>query len=76
VLSRGVLPSANEFQKGLKKRVSFGKIVVITGGSRSIGRKIAVDFARAGAHTFSVSLDFKMPYDYVISCLDTAHRYR
>src|ERR1043166_8277101 len=32
-----------------------GKVVVITGGSRGIGREIAVDFARQGAQTVIVS---------------------
>ena len=32
-----------------------GKVVVITGGSRGIGREVAVDFARAGAQTVIVS---------------------
>ena len=27
-----------------------GKIVVISGGSRGIGRAVGLDFARAGAH--------------------------
>ena len=31
------------------------KVVVITGGSRGIGREIAVDFARQGAQTVIVS---------------------
>ena len=32
-----------------------GKVIVITGGSRGIGREIAVDFARQGAQTVIVS---------------------
>jgi 3-oxoacyl-[acyl-carrier protein] reductase len=32
-----------------------GKVVVITGGSRGIGREIAVDFAKQGAQTIVVS---------------------
>ena len=32
-----------------------GKVVVVTGGSRGIGRVIAVEFARAGAQTVIVS---------------------
>src|ERR1700759_2914628 len=32
-----------------------GKVVVITGGSRGIGREIAVDFAKQGAQTVIVS---------------------
>ena len=32
-----------------------GKVVVVTGGSRGIGREVAVDFAKQGAQTVLVS---------------------
>jgi NAD(P)-dependent dehydrogenase (short-subunit alcohol dehydrogenase family) len=50
--------------------------VIITGGSRGIGREITVDFARAGAHLLAFIRLEDAVRNYVISYLDTADRYR
>jgi 3-oxoacyl-[acyl-carrier protein] reductase len=52
----GLHDSGSNQEWGLEMPGEFaGKVVVITGGSRGIGREIAVDFARQGAQTVIVS---------------------